>query len=299
MVLRRLAACCCGSEEDPDVPVPRRVRKPILPLDRVPAAPAKTLEELAKRFDLQLAPPGSETPVAVASKSFERNSSRLLLVLPGPGDAGVWDAHLGEHGSTEPMLMWAEANDYACAYFGHEAFCTSPVEAWDRVVRGSPARFVTVVVGAGMLQYLQQALKNVHPLLFSRFRTICVFGSDTTEDFDSLPQELRSHFKASIVTVPFTWQKLELQVAYQFLHELFRDKEDMWHTLELKKFAGFQALKENDLPGLRRIGLDERVKRLDRDRNNDELAQLLQKHEEARRKPEAKIDNSDDEPGVD
>eukprot|EP00913_Durusdinium_trenchii_P016942 g15927.t1 len=72
--------------------------------------------------------------------------------------------------------------------------------------------------------------------------------------------------------------------------------KDRWQSLELKKYYGFQGLKENDMPGLKRMGVDQRVQRLDRDRNNDELARLLKKHEEAKSKPE---EGSDEEPGID
>ncbi|CAE7620818.1 unnamed protein product, partial [Symbiodinium sp. KB8] len=182
-------------------------------------------------------------------------------------------------GYVEPLLRWAEANGYASAFFSHQALCESPVDTWDRIVRGSPARHVSVMVAAGMLNVMEAALKQVHPLLFSRFRTVCIHGGDTMEDFASAPVELRQHLEATTVALPSNWEGLERQVALQCLFELLRDREDHWAKLELMKYTGFQSLKENDLPGLKRMGVDQRVQRLNRDRNDDELARLLKKHD--------------------
>lgn len=296
-MLRCLAGLCCGSGPDEvEQHVTRPVVKPIRPLDRKELeVQAQSLDELAN-YGLQLAPPGADAHVAVVGSNFETNSSRLLVVVPAPGDAGVWDPTLGEHGKVAPMLLWAEANNYATAFFSHQALSAAPADTWDRIVRGSPARHAAVIVASGMLGCLQSALQSVHPLLFSRFRTICIFGADAMEDFSSLTPELRRHMEASTVVIPSTWQQLDLQVGYQYFFELLRDKEDRWQSLELKKYYGFQGLKENDMPGLKRMGVDQRVQRLDRDRNNDELARLLKKHEEAKSKPEV---GSDEEPGID
>eukprot|EP00435_Cladocopium_sp_Y103_P049837 s1260_g15.t1 len=295
-MLRCLAGICCGnSAPEENVVLVRQVVKPIRPLDcKEPCVQAKTLKHLTK-YGLVLAPPGADVPIAVVSSNFETNSSRLLVVVPAPGDAAIWDPTLGEHGNVAHMMLWAEANGYASAFFSHQALSASPAENWDRVVRGSPARHATVIVASGMLNCLQAALQSVHPLLFSRFRTVCIFGADTLEDFNAQTPELRRHLEGSTVAIPSTWQQLETQVAYQYLFELLRDKEERWHTLELKKYAGFQGLKENDMPGLKRMGVDQRVQRLDRDRNDDELARLLKKHEEAR----SKAEDSEEEPGID
>jgi len=295
-MLRCLAEICGKSAPEEVGPVVRQVVKPIRPLDcKKPFVQAKTLQDLTA-YGLLLAPPGADVPIAVVSSNFETNSSRLLVVVPAPGDAGTWDPTLSDHGNMAHIMLWAEANDYASAFFSHQALSASPAQNWDRVVRGSPARHATIIVASGMLGCLQSALQSVHPLLFSRFRTVCVFGADALEDFNAQTPELRRHLEASTVAIPSTWQLLETQVAYQYLFELLRDKEERWHTLELKKYAGFQGLKENDMPGLKRMGVDQRVQRLDRDRNNDELARLLKKHEEARCKQE---DSEEEEPGID
>jgi len=296
----RCLAGICGTADTPALEEAQRrqVLKPILRLD-TPTVPEKvqTTPELVA-YGLQLAPPGSEVPVAVVSSDFNKNSARLLIVIPGPGAASCWDAELEKLGYVEPLFRWAEANGYATAFFSHQALCQSPVDTWDRIVRGSPARHVSVMVAAGMLNVMEAALKQVHPLLFSRFRTVCIHGGDTMEDFASSPVELRQHLEATTVVLPSNWEGLERQVALQCLFELLRDREDHWAKLELMKYTGFQSLKENDLPGLKRMGVDQRVQRLNRDRNDDELARLLKKHDKARTDPTAEI-ASDEEPGVD
>ncbi|CAE7831472.1 unnamed protein product [Symbiodinium sp. CCMP2592] len=97
-----------------------QVLKPILRLD-TPTVPEKvqTTPELVA-YGLQLAPPGSEVPVAVVSSDFNKNSARLLIVIPGPGAASCWDAELEKLGYVEPLLRWAEANGYASAFFSHQ-----------------------------------------------------------------------------------------------------------------------------------------------------------------------------------
>mmetsp|Transcript_55409 Transcript_55409/g.101697 ORF Transcript_55409/g.101697 Transcript_55409/m.101697 type:complete len:123 (+) Transcript_55409:19-387(+) len=55
-----------------------------------------------------------------------------------------------------------------------------------------------------------------------------------------------------------------------------------------------QNLKENDIPGIRRLDWQQRVARLDRDRNTDELSQLIQKHTR-----NSNGNNDEEEPGVD
>lgn len=301
-MLRCLAGICGSNGDsvpaDGQLQVQKPVIKPVWRLDESEDAPeARSLEELATRCQADLAPPGAAQPVGIVSKDFQKNSSRLLVVVPSSGDVNTWDKESGSLAKIRMLLSWAEANGYATAVFSHAALTATPVVVWDQVMRGSPARCVTVLVAASTLRYVQDALMPVHPLLFSRFRSICIRGADVMEDFGSLPQDLRAHMEGCTAVIPSTWEGLDAQVAFQALFELLRDREDHWQQLELMKYSGFQGLKENDMPGIRRLGVDQRIQRLNRDRDNDELARLLSKHEKAKNTGE--IAEEEEEPGVD
>ncbi|CAE8679885.1 unnamed protein product [Polarella glacialis] len=282
----------------------RPVLKPVVRLDgQDNGDKVCTLQELAAFTSLGLAPPGSPEPVAVVSDNFQSNSARLLVVVPSTGPLGAWDAEVGAGlGAMGPLLSWAEVNGYAVAVFCAQALRAAPAETWDRVLIGSPARCATVLVGSGMLEVLRAALRPVHPLLISRFRTVVVRGSEAVADVqasEELPEELRAHLSGAMAFAPLAWDQLEPQVARQRLFELFQEREERWMSLEGMKYMGFQGLKQNDMPGMKRLGVDERIKLLDRDRNDDELARLLKKHDKAKDRGSVAEEGSDDEPGVD
>lgn len=206
------------------------------------------------------------------------------------------------------MLAWAEANGYATALFSAAALEAATSEIWDRVLRGSPAGCVTVVVASGMLPVLQAALLPMHPLLFSRFRAVCVVSDSGTgaaprdwaqrllAEGPEMPDELRGHLRSVLVRIPDP-TGLAPREWHQHVFELLREREDRFQKTEAKKYAGFQGLKENDMPGLRRMPVETRIARLDRDRGNDELAQLLKKHE--RQAGAGAYESDEEEPGVD
>eukprot|EP00931_Biecheleriopsis_adriatica_P057665 TRINITY_DN34228_c0_g1_i1.p1 TRINITY_DN34228_c0_g1~~TRINITY_DN34228_c0_g1_i1.p1 ORF type:complete len:302 (+),score=68.34 TRINITY_DN34228_c0_g1_i1:71-976(+) len=301
-MLRCLAGICGSAGEsapqDAKLQAQRPVTKPVWRLDQSEDAPkARSLQELATSCLGELAPPGASQPVGVVSNDFQKNSARLLVVVTSSSEFSTWDAESGSLGALMMLLSWAEANGYATAVFAREALVSKPAAVWDQVLRGSPARCVSVLVGSGMLRYVQDALMPVHPLLFSRFRSILVRGVDVMEDFASLPKDLRAHMEGCTAVIPSSWESLDAQVAFQALFELLRDREDHWQQLELMKYSGFQGLKENDMPGIRRLGVDQRLQRLNRDRDNDELSRLLTKHEQAKNSGE--VIEDEEEPGVD
>lgn len=277
-----------------------RVVKPVVRLD-APATQLKaaSFDDLIQSFEMLAAPPGVHPPDAIVSKDFQRNVQRLLVLVPSAGaPPGTWDVGLGPHGDTNSLLRWAEANSYAVAIFAAQALEAKPAEVWDRVLRGSPARCVSVAAVSGSLPLLQAALAPLHPVLYSRFRTLCVVQDQATSNSEAsasptLPAELQSHLANSLVRLPASWAEAEPFLAHQQLFEVLLGREELWQKGEARKYAGFQGLKENDMPGLRRIGLDQRVSRLDRDRHDDELARLLKKNERANQ------GNDEDEPGVD
>jgi len=298
-MLRCLSGICgsTGEAEHADEKQVQRnpVVKPVFRLDEKPDSTAvQTLQMVASSQGLDLAPPGAEQPVAAVSRDFQKNASRLLILVPA-GDSAGWEIAMGGTAAALPLLRWAEANSYAVAVLSPEALKSQPSETWERIVKGSPARCASVVVAAGMLCHLQAALEPVHPLLLTRFRTVCVHAADAIQDSKVLPEELRQHMEFATAVMPPAWDQVDIQVSCQSLFELLRDREEGWSKLEVMKYSGFQGLKENDMPGLKRMGVKERVARLDRDRNDDELARLLKKHEQARGQ---KIEE-EDEPGID
>lgn len=302
-MLRCLAGICgspvAAAEERPAERRP--VVKPIFRLDEgEDSTKVASLQELATKLGFEAAPPGAAEPVAIVSSKFQNNSARLLVIVPSAGEAGLWDKALGNrHGALPPLLRWAEANSYEVAVFKHDALKADPPTTWDRVLKGSPAGCVSVIVAAGMMQYVEAALAPVHPLLFTRLRTFCVRGEDALRNFSKLSAELQRHLTSAVATLPASWEQLEPQVSFQVLFELLRDREEEFQNLEALKYSGFQTLKENDMPGLKRMGMEARVKRLDRDRDNDELARLLRKHDEASGRQFGGAHDEGEEPGID
>eukprot|EP00933_Yihiella_yeosuensis_P011850 TRINITY_DN11964_c0_g1_i2.p1 TRINITY_DN11964_c0_g1~~TRINITY_DN11964_c0_g1_i2.p1 ORF type:complete len:308 (-),score=64.51 TRINITY_DN11964_c0_g1_i2:449-1372(-) len=307
-MLRCLAGICGNTGDDAtevtsETPLDQRqpVIKPVIRLDGSSnGIKAQSLQGFATATGYHLAPPGATEPIAVVSPNFQQNSSRLLLIVPAAGEpANMFDSSLGERGALAPMLSWAEANNYAIAIFSGEALKAAPADTWDRVLKGSPARYAAVTVAAGMFQSVAAALRSVHPLLFSRFRTVCVRGSDTAQISNlkdhKLPEELTHHLQTALAELPSVWEKLDTQLYCQRLFEFLQEREDRWQVFEGQKYAGFQTLEENDMPGLKRLGVDQRVQRMDRDRDNDELARLLKKHE----KVGGLAVEEEEEPGLD
>mmetsp|Transcript_84326 Transcript_84326/g.149049 ORF Transcript_84326/g.149049 Transcript_84326/m.149049 type:complete len:300 (-) Transcript_84326:21-920(-) len=299
-MLRCLSQICGSTGDAAEQPNEKQLQrqpvvKPLFRLDEIEESTAvQTLQSIASSQGLDLAPPGAEQPVAAVSKDFQRNASRVLILVPA-GDASGWAIEMGGKAAAIPLLRWAEANNYAVAIFSPQALKSQPSQTWERVVKGSPSRCASVVVAASMLCHFQAALEPVHPLLFGRFRTVCIHAADSIQDVKVLPADLRQHMEVATVVMPPAWDQLDIQVSCQSLFELLRDREEAWSKLEVAKYSGFQGLKENDMPGLKRMAVDQRVKRLDRDRNDDELARLLKKHEQARHQQ----NDEEEEPGID
>lgn len=280
-----------------------KVMQPIIPPDEDYAS-----DSFPSNITLDAAPPGTtgEQAVAWVTPDFQRNTSRLLVLVPSPGaPPGAWDTRLDScRGSSQPLLRWALANRFAAALFRAKDLEENPAQAWDLILKGSPARLVFVVVASGSLPTVKAALAPVHALLFSRFRTVCVrWSEDGADDISasallSLPTDLRIHLRTALVQMPPAWADMEAFAMHQILFQLLIDREERFSAGEARKYWGFQGMKENDIPGLRRMSMETRIKRLDRDRNNDELAQILRTNEEHA----LATDNtsySDDEPGVD
>lgn len=307
-MLRCLAGVCCGGQgggatasagaAPPDL---AELSKPILRLgeDYVPAAgaEARALEEVGARLGMSPAPPGAASPIALVSADFKKNSSRLLVLIPSAGaQSGAWDVSLsGGVGALAPLLRWADANRFAVAAFTGQALSKSPGEAWEAVLKGSPARCASVLVAGGMLPTVEAAMAGLHPLLFSRFRNVCVApgSSGPSQAVGPELQELRAHLANARLLLPAEWAEQDAFAAHQQLFEALLRREDFWSRNEIKKYAGFRNMKENDVPGLKRMPVDKRVERIGRDRGDDELARLLRKHEAAAAGQE------EDEPGVD
>lgn len=283
----------------------RMVTKPILrvdePYDWEPASP----DEFFSALDLAPAPPGCEPPLAATSRDFPRNSTKLLVLVPAKGATwACWDPHLAQgRGATAPLLRWATSNGYSVAVFSAEALSAKPQEVWERVLTGSPASWVGVVAATGTVPLLREALAPLHPLLFSRYKVIAApwaDGAASAEAGLATTGDLRIHLQAAIVEMPAAWADLEPFAMHQCLFQALLEREDKWARQETNKYSGFQGLKENDMPGLKRLPMDARIKRLDRDRGNDELSRLLRKHEaDANESHERQGGLSDDEPGVD
>mmetsp|Transcript_34082 Transcript_34082/g.89853 ORF Transcript_34082/g.89853 Transcript_34082/m.89853 type:complete len:339 (+) Transcript_34082:3-1019(+) len=311
VMLRCLAGICGGgSDATPDLrangkhrsPQPeevqdRQVVKPTVRLDEKESMSVASFEDLVSRLGVVLAPPGAVQPCAVATEDFPRNCTRLLVLLPSlSAPQGVWDAAAcSGRGDAIPIFRWAQANGYSACLFSAAALAASPTETWDRVLRGSPAGSVFVLAAAGALPMLAAALAPQHPLLYSRFR-LAVAPFESASAWPpawpaDLPAELVEHLAGAVLRAPAAWVEQEPRMALQGLFELLALRETRWQKSEARKYAGFQTLKENDMPGLKRMGVEQRIQRLDRDRANDELAQLLRKNE--------KVDDSGDEPGVD
>jgi len=321
--LRRtmLARCCAGlcggvggggSEEWRG----RAVAKPVLRLGGEDDAEAQlSAQQLIARFGLSHAPPGADLPTALVSNGFTNNASRLLVLLPSRGSAlGAWDDDLascgGGRGAAAPLLLWAEANDYAVALFSARALEDSPAEAWDGVLRGSPAKHVVALLARrGAAAALRAALLPVHPLLYRRVRVVCAhswvengggIGAAAAPVAPAVSrreeEELDAHIRGATVRLPPEWADLAPHAMCLRLFELLLQREDSFQSRELSKYTGLSGLKETDLPGFRRVGLAQRLANLGRDRDNDELAHLCRAGEQRYGRRD---DEDEEEPGID
>eukprot|EP00929_Paragymnodinium_shiwhaense_P020492 TRINITY_DN13648_c0_g1_i2.p1 TRINITY_DN13648_c0_g1~~TRINITY_DN13648_c0_g1_i2.p1 ORF type:complete len:321 (+),score=79.47 TRINITY_DN13648_c0_g1_i2:105-1067(+) len=320
-MLRCLAGICGsdgsrgGDATSAPVAETRNVNKPIL---KIGADYAPKLEKLhaglqpldamlAECPELEEAPPGISPPFAAVGGNFRKNSAKLLVVLPGPGaDWGTWDASLGEgRGDTVPLVRWGLANGYAVAVMNGQAMQKAPAKTWDEIMRGSPARFVTVIAAGDAVRLLREALLPCHPMMYARIRG--VFASQVQTPEPALPnttaaEDVEKQLGSVAVYLPDEWLRHDAFVMHQCMMQLFEDRFGRWQDTELKKYMGFQGLKENDMPGLKRMPLEVRIKRMDRDREDDELARLLRKHEKASHNianVNVTNDDEEEEPGID
>mmetsp|Transcript_66559 Transcript_66559/g.138976 ORF Transcript_66559/g.138976 Transcript_66559/m.138976 type:complete len:306 (+) Transcript_66559:69-986(+) len=305
-MLRCLGRICCGGVEPTALAPPppedlgklKTVWEPKLPEEgTAPQAPS-SFETLADEHELLLAPPGAEVPIAVVTPDFPRNVNRLLIMIPSAAAApGTWDTSVKDaSGLSVPVFKWAQANGYAACLFSASALEADAGETWDRVLKGSPAGSVVVLAASGALPMLARALQPVHPLLFSRFRAALAPFEARHAWPPSWPgqlsKELVAHLAAVLVRPPADWEAQEPRKVLASLFELLALREGSFEKAEAKKYQSFQGLKENDMPGMKRLGVEQRIARLDRDRGDDELARLLKQNEAAKYQ-------DDDEPGVD
>jgi hypothetical protein len=265
-----------------------------------------TAEYLIERFGLIFAPPDANPPIALVTPDFRKNAARLLMLVPSAGAPfGAWDTDLPENrGASVPIIQWALANQYAVALFSAAALEASPADAWDRIIRGSPAHHVvTLVASRGALDQIHSAMAPIHEILYARARVFCMpwdiglpssASPSAPTKLPEKPKELRNHLRQSQMQWPDEWALLHPHLMRQRLFEMLKEKEDAWSSREANKYSGLQQLKENDIPGLKRLGVDQRVQRLHRDRDKDELAQLINKHAT----PSA-MNDDEEEPGVD
>lgn len=317
-VLRCLSGICGG-----DAPVKPRgvglnaafgvpgadgVNKPVLRLDESDDIILEpSVEFLIERFEMKLAPPGVNPPLALVSSNYRQSSQRTLVLVPSAGAPfGCWDTDFPDgRGASVPLLQWAEANNYGVALFSAAALEAAPAQAWDTILSGSPARHVTVLVATrGALELLHRALEPVHEIMITRIRIIAMPWEGVLPESASpalastlppKPKHLRMHLKQAQMHWPDEWAFLEPGLMRQRLFEMLKEKEDAWQAQEAAKYGGLESLKENDVPGLRRLGVGQRVARLNRDRDTDELSRLIGKHSAAR----GGADEEDEEPGVD
>lgn len=299
MSFLRCCAGICGGGADsataPVVPIPRRpVAFPVIPVDEA-EIPTWSSEEFAARLELETAPyEAEESPLAFVTKDFKKNGEHLMVLLPS-ADAtlGTWDHTLGGgRGSAVPAVRWAVANGLSVCLFHPRAFGAGFPQAWERVLIGSPAKHVTVLVARGMRPALEAALAPVHTLLLTRFRNVLVQWGDRSDSAADVPDALCAQLASALVQMPAAWTDMGSHAMYQCLYEMLQARADRYSKREATKCDGLRNLKENDIPGLKRLGLAERVNRMDRDRGNDELSRHCQRHGVAGAADE-------EEPGVD
>lgn len=275
---------------------------------------------LSTEFGMTSAPPGHDLPGALVSPDFKRNPARLLVMMPGKGsEFGAWDPTAGPRGAPVPLLQWAQSNSYAAVLFSAKQLAERPA-MMDEVLQGNFSKRVTVLVARGELPTLLALLAPLNAILYARMGTICIqaddgISADAAVDAITgaagLPVDLGAHLRTSLVQLPTEWAELDAHLMRQSLFMLLADRENRWQEGEAAKFAGLSGLKENDLPGFKRMPISTRVQRLDRDRGNDELAHLIDSNMEnftggqgdaakaLTSKAQSPLLGEEDEPGVD
>lgn len=295
-------------------------------LDEDRSAPDSADLLTGEAYSMTPAPPDSviTTAKALVSKDYRQNPVRNLVLVPSAGSPlGSFDPAAGERGRTSGFLNWAFANDYAATVFSATALAEEPTTIWDGMLAGNYSRHIIVLVAHGALPLLISVLEPIHSMFYARCRSICIFGDDevsadaavnliskagSNKGAEIGPAALAEHLGRTLVQLPSDWTNLD---DYDMKHEFFKmlaDREDKWASAEGDKLAGLQAMTDNDLTGLKRIGINRRVERVSRDRATDELSVVLdsnlQKHRGengSTKAPPTKTTGGllDDEPGVD
>lgn len=206
--------------------------------------------------------------------------------MPSPHDPpGHWakseNCSTGASLPTAPRLLrWAERNGYAACLFSAEALKRDPQGAWTRLFTKNPSRSVYVFAAPDSVAAFVECLKEEHPLSYSRVRSfVCTKPGEVeiamAKAGADVAKFLQRHAVSDLIE--------EDQPAEAFCKrafDLFQEIEVRWQEGEYKKLGALAGLKENDVPGLRRVPADERVARINRDRNEDELSRLCRAAEE-------------------
>jgi len=211
-------------------------------------------------------------------------------------------------------LQWAQSNEYAAVLFSASRLAEQP-SLLDEVLAGNFSKRLTVLVARGEMPTLLKFLAPMNSILYARMGSICIQADDgasadaavdTITGSAGWPADLGVHLRSSLVQLPTEWAELNAHSMRQSLFMLMAERENRWQEGEALKFAGLSALKENDLPGYKRMPISKRVERLNRDRASDELAQLIDANMEhfkgegaAAKALASQPADDDDEPGVD
>lgn len=231
---------------------------------------------------LQAAPPGQEEPDAWVTLDYPRNPKKLLVLVPSPDDPpGHWGkSHEGsvETGLGLPtaprLLRWAERNGYAACLFSAKALQRDPHGAWTRVFTRNPSRSVYVLVAPGATDAFVQCVKEEHPLSYSRVRALaCTKPQEAELAMSTAGKDVQSLLKRCVAK-DLIKEDQAAEVLCKECFDRFKDIESKWQDGEAVKLGALAGLKENDVPGLRRVPVDQRVSRINRDRANDELSRL-------------------------
>jgi len=244
---------------------------------------------LARRKELlQPAPPGQAAPDAWVTLDYPKNPKKLLVLIPSPNDPpGHWakaenspdSAGLGL--PTAPRLLrWAERNGYAACLFAAEALEQDAEGAWIRVFTRNPSRSVYVLTAPGAVASFVACLKEEHPLSYSRIRSlVCTQPGEAQQAMLTAGTDVKAFLKR-YVTADLTDQSKTAETFCQDCFTLFSGIEKKYQEDEFKKMGALAGLKEFDVPGLRRVPVDQRVSRINRDRDDDELSRLIKAAEE-------------------
>lgn len=266
------------------------------PVEAPPLTPKASLTAGMPRGDalirmkelLQAAPPGQNEPDAWVSLDYPRNSKKLLVLVPSPDDPpGHWakshesSVETGVGLPTAPRLLrWAERNGYAACLFSAKAMQRDPHGAWTRVFIRNPSRSVYIMTAPGGIDLLVNCVKEEHPLSYSRVRSLASAQADEVEKaILTADTDMKTLLKrCAAPDFREEGQPAEAFCKGCFAH--FQDIDAKWQENEANKLGALAGLKENDVPGLRRVPVDQRVNRINRDRANDELSRLCRAGEQ-------------------